>query len=114
MLDIKLLENHFGTEIYLIDTDRQKHIVKVMPLCFENIENEGFIADFLYRCGHKVARLLKSRDGKYVIKTPEFQFTVQEYIDGKMLLINTATKWFLEKSADFLGQRLSITYLSFL
>lgn len=102
--DIRLLEEHFGTEIYLIDAGTRKYIVKAIPLCFENIENEGLITDFLYRRGHKVARLLKSRDGKYVIKTPEFQFTVQEYIEGKTLPLNSAPEWFLEKSADFLGK----------
>lgn len=102
--NMRLLDEHFGTEIYLIGTDTQKYIVKAIPLYFKNTENEGLITDFLYRCGHKVARLLKSRDGKYAIKTPEFQFTVQEYIEGKTLPINSAPKWFLEKSADFLGK----------
>lgn len=102
--NMRLLDEHFGTEIYLINADTPKYIVKVMPLHFENIENEGLLTEFLYHCGHKVARLLKSRGGKYVIKTPEFQFTVQEYIEGKTLPINSAPKWFLDKSADFLGK----------
>lgn len=102
--NMRLLDEHFGTEIYLINADTPKYIVKVMPLHFENIENEGLLTEFLYHCGHKVAQLLKSRGGKYVIKTPEFQFTVQEYIEGKTLPINSAPKWFLNKSADFLGK----------
>lgn len=102
--DIRLLDKHFGTEIYIIDAAAQKYIVKVLPLNSANVENEGLITEFLYRRGHKVARFLKSRDGEYVIKTPEFQFSVQEYIEGKTLPINSAPKWFLEKSADFLGK----------
>lgn len=102
--DMQLLDEHFGTEIYLISTDTNKYIVKVVPLYFADIENEGSITEFLYGCGHRVARLLKSRDGKYVIKTPEFQFTVQEFIEGKVLPINSAPEWFMDKSADFLGK----------
>ena len=102
--DMRLLDKHFGTEIYAVDTDTHKYIVKVLPLYFENIDNEGFVADYLYNHGHKVARLLKSKDGRYSVRTPEYQFTVQEYIAGETLLVNSAPEWFLEKSADFLGK----------
>ena len=102
--DISLLDKHFGTEIYVVDTGTQKYIVKAMPLYFENIDNEGFVTEYLHNHGHKVARLLKSRDENYVIRTPEFQFTVQEYIEGETLPINSAPEWFLKKLADFLGK----------
>ena len=102
--DIKLLDEHFGTEIYVIDTEAKKYIVKVLPLYFEHMENEGLVSGYLYSRGHKVARLIKSREGSYVIKTPKFQFTVQEYVEGKTLPTNSAPKWLLEKSADFLGK----------
>lgn len=108
--DMRLLDKHFGTEIYVVEADTKevplpkRYIVKVLPLYFENIDNEGFVADYLYNHGHKVARLLKSRDGSYVIRAPEFQFTVQEYIEGSTLPINTAPEWLLEQSADFLGK----------
>ena len=104
MSDMRLLDKHFGTEIYVIDTDTHKYIVKALPLYFEHINNEGFVTKYLHNHGHKVARLLKSRDGNYVIRTPAFQFTVQEYIAGETLPLNSAPKWFLEKSADFLGK----------
>ena len=61
--DMRLLEEHFGTEIYLIEAGAQKYIVKAMPLYFENVENEGFITEYLSGRSHKVARLIKSRDG---------------------------------------------------
>ena len=102
--DMRLLDKHFGTEIYIVEADTKKYVVKVLPLYFENIDNEGFVTEYLYNHGHKVARLLKSRDGSYVIRTPEFQFTVQEYIEGETLPINSAPEWFLEKSAEFLGR----------
>lgn len=102
--DLKLLDKHFGTEIYVVEADTKRYIVKVLPLYYENIDNEGYVTDYLYNHGHKVARLLKSRDGSYVIRTPEFQFTIQEYIEGSTLPINSAPEWFLEKSAEFLGK----------
>ena len=102
--DIKLLDKHFGTEIYLISTDDEKYIVKVLPLHMENVKNEGELTEHLYNHGIKVARFLKSKDDTYVVKTSEFQFTVQQFIDGVSLSVNTAPDWFISKSAEFLGQ----------
>lgn len=98
------LDKHFGTELYLIDTDTGKYIVKVLPLYMENVKHEGELAEFLYNHKLKVARFLKSKDDTYVVKTSEFQFTVQQFIEGSSLLVNTAPDWFVSKSADFLGQ----------
>lgn len=104
VLSMKLLDSHFGTEIYLINTDKDRYIVKKLPLCMENVNNEGNITEYLYSKGLNVARLLKNKENTYVVKTPEFQFTVQDYIEGETLSINTAPEWFMNKSADFLGQ----------
>lgn len=101
---IKLLDSHFGTDIYTVITDVGKYIVKVLPLYFENATNEGPITEFLFGHGLKVAKLLKSKNGDYITKTSDFQFTVQEYIDGETLRINSAPEWFMEKSAEFLGK----------
>ena len=105
--DIKLLDSHFGTEIYAMITDTGKYIVKVLPLSFKNASNEGPITEYLSGFGLKVAKLLKSKDGNYVIKTPDFQFTVQEYIEGETLCIYSGPEWFMEKSAEFLGKAAS-------
>lgn len=102
--DIKLLDKHFGTELYLISTDVGKYIVKVLPLYMKNVKNEGELAEYLYNHGIKVARFIKSKNDTYVVNTPEFQFTVQQYIEGESLSVNTAPDWFVSKSADFLGQ----------
>lgn len=102
--DIQLLDKHFGTELYLIKTDIGKYIVKVLPLYMENVKNEGEVTEYLYNHGLKVARFMKSNDDAYVVKTPEFQFTVQQFIEGESLSINTAPDWFISKSAEFLGQ----------
>lgn len=102
--DIKLLDKHFGTELYLVSTDVGKYIVKVLPLYMENVKNEGEVTEYLYNHELKVARFMKSNDDAYVVKTPEFQFTVQQFIEGESLPVNTAPDWFISKSAEFLGQ----------
>ncbi len=102
--DIKLLDKHFGTKLYLVSTDVGKYIVKVLPLYIENVKNEGEVTEYLYNHGLKVARFMKSNDDAYVVKTPEFQFTVQQFIEGESLPVNTAPDWFISKSAEFLGQ----------
>ena len=102
--DTVLLDKHFGTEIYLINTDSGKYIVKVLPLFIRNVNNEGIITEYLHNHGLKVAGLLKNNEGNYVVKTSEFQFTVQHFIEGETLSVNTAPDWFMKKSADFLSQ----------
>lgn len=102
--DIKLLDKHFGTELYLINTDIDKYIVKVLPLYMENVKNEGEVTEYLYNHGLKVARFLRNKYDAYVVKTPEFQFTVQQFIEGESLSVNNAPDWFISKSAEFLGQ----------
>ncbi len=102
--DIQLLDKHFGTELYLINTDAGKYIVKALPLYMENVKNEGDLTEYLYNHRLKVARFMKSKDDTYVAKTPELQFTVQQFIEGQSLSVNTAPDWFISKSAEFLGQ----------
>ena len=91
--DIKLLDKHFGTELYLINTDVGKYIVKVLPLYMENVKNEGELAEYLYNHGIKVAKFLKSKDDAYVVKTPEFQFeirnTINENYDSGLVALTT-------------------------
>ena len=53
VLEIMLLSKHFGTEIYIIFTNSGKYIAKVMPLYFENVNNEGLITEFLSNQGLK-------------------------------------------------------------
>lgn len=101
--DIKLLDKHFGTEIYLINTDKGKYIVKALPLYMSNVKNEGELTEYLYDNGLNVARFLKCKNGAYVAKVNDFQFTIQRFIEGETLCFNTAPDWVMEKSAEFLG-----------
>lgn len=101
---LTLLDSHFGTEIYAADDGMKRYIVKTLPLYFEHIDQEGPITAYLREYGLNVARILKSQDGSYVVRTPEFQLTVQEYIEGETLALNSAPKWFMQKSAEYLGK----------
>ena len=101
---ISLIDSHFGTEIFLTETDKGKFVVKTLPLYMNGMENEGYITSFLYNKGINVAQLLKSNNGQYHVKTSEMQFHVQNFIEGKTLPVNTAPEWFLQKSAHVLGK----------
>lgn len=101
---LELIDRHFGTEIWIAQTDMGKYIVKILPLYMNGVEVEGYITEYLYNNGIHVARLIKTKDNTYHVKTNDLQFHVQEYIEGKTLKINSAPEWFLEKSAITLGK----------
>jgi len=103
--DVKLFTSHFGTEIYLAQTNKGKYIVKTLPLEYDHdMEKEGHITEYLHNNGVPVARLLKTKNGEYVVKTDERQFHVQDFIEGEVLAVNTAPEWFMEQSASILGK----------
>lgn len=100
---LKLMDKYFGTEIFSAETDKGRYIIKTLPPAVPNLENEGAITDFLYNNGIPVARLLKKKNGGYVVRTDNIQFHMQEFIEGEVLKVNTAPGWLMEKSADMLG-----------
>ena len=102
--ELLLIDSHFGTEVFIAETEKGKFIVKTLPLYVKGVENEGFITNFLINQGISVAKLLRTNNGQYHVKTDEIQFHVQDYIEGKTLAVNTAPEWFIEKSAYVLGQ----------
>lgn len=104
LYDLTLMDKHFGTEIYLAETNKGKYIIKTMPYNIEGMENEGHVTDFLLNNNIKTAKLLKTKDSSYVVKKDGRGVHVQEFIKGETLRVNTAPEWFLEKSADILGR----------
>ncbi len=102
--DIKLIDNHFDTEIYVVDTDSGRFIVKKFPVYMENVKYEGYVTEFLYNKGIKVARLLKTKNNNFVVVTTKYLLTMQEFIIGKTFEINTAPDWFMIKCAESLGK----------
>lgn len=102
--ELKLIDSHFGTKIFLAQTNKGKYIVKTLPSGSEDMENEGHITEYLYNNGISVPRLLKTNIGTYHVETEKFQFHIQEFIEGETLKVNTAPEWFLEKSANIIGK----------
>lgn len=102
--DLAFIDSHFGTEIYIVQTNQGKYIVKSLPPKFGNLENEGYITDFLSEQGIDVAKIQTTRMGKYSVKTDNMQFHVQEFIEGINYKVNTAPYWFMVKSAKALGK----------
>jgi Putative homoserine kinase type II (protein kinase fold) len=101
---LNLIDAHFGTEIYLLITPQKKYIVKSLPINAGNLENEGFITDFLLSRGISVARILPNKHGNYSVKTEHTQFHIQEFIDGETFAVGTAPEWVIEESARTLGK----------
>jgi Ser/Thr protein kinase RdoA (MazF antagonist) len=102
--NIKCIDEHFGTEIYLIEASSGQYLLKTFHLDRENTENEGRITEYLHTNGIPVAKFLKTIDGNYMTKTAKMQFHIQEFIKGETLAVNTAPEWYLEKSAQMLGK----------
>lgn len=102
--DIRLLDSHFGTDIYKVKTDKSEYMVKAMLPGMALSENEGMITEYLSQNGVKTARLVKNNQGKYVSKVFDTQFTIQEFIKGHTFAVNTAPDWLMAKSAETLGK----------
>ncbi len=102
--DIRLLDSHFGTEIYKAYTDKGDFIVKAMPPFMPLSENEGLISEYLSQNGVKTAQLIKNNHGKYVSKNSDMQVTVQRFIKGKSFAVNTAPDWLMTVSSETLGR----------
>jgi len=109
--DIKLFTSHFGTEIFIVQTNKGKYFVKTVLNKWANseaMENEGHITEYVHNNGISVARLSKTKNGMYHAKAEDITFHVQEYIEGEVLQVNTAPAWFMEKSAITIGEIHSI------
>jgi Ser/Thr protein kinase RdoA (MazF antagonist) len=103
---IKLLADHKDTKVYLLVSDDRKYVLKTIPSRKnkEQLENEGILIQFLYENGIKVASLIKSNSGEFIVHDGESRFYMQEFIEGTVLMVNTAPDWYLRKSAQLLGQ----------
>jgi len=100
----KKIEGQF-CDIYVMDTDSGKFVVKSLPEHFAPcMEQEGHLTHYLSESSINVARILKTRENKYHVKTNTELFHVQEYIDGIHWKPNTAPNWLVESLADTLGR----------
>lgn len=101
---MRLLDSHFGTDLYLAETEKGKFVVKTLPTYMENAKNEGAVTEFVSGKGIKTARFLKTRLNKYSLLAGERIVTVQEFIEGKAFGLNCAPDWFMDQSAELLGR----------
>lgn len=111
-IEIKSLEriaDHRETKVYLLTSEEKKYVLKTTLSAYKSqSEDEGELTQYLYDNGIHVARLLQSNNGRYVIHHDEWQFHIQEFIEGKILRLNSAPAWYLKKSARLLGQMQSV------
>ena len=101
--DINLLDQYFGTEIYLLRASDKRYIVKKLPPMVPNLEREEPLTRYLAQNGIPVARVLLTNNGEGCVKTEETQFHVQEFVNGKTFRVNTAPQWLKNESARLLG-----------
>ena len=88
-----------------MDTETGKFVVKSLPEHFApSMEQEGHLTKHLSGNGINVARIIKTRENKYHVKTDDKLFHVQEYINGTHWKPNTAPDWFVASLADMLGK----------
>lgn len=99
-----LLDSHFGTDIFLVETKSDRFMVKKLPDYMSGAKNEGKVTDYLSMNGIKVPRLLKLQNWECNLAIDDLQFTVQEFIEGHTLPLNQATDSFLKMQAELLGK----------
>lgn len=102
--ELSLLDSHFGTEIYLAKTKHEKLFVKKLPSYMTQASNEKAVTDFLAGKGMKVPTLFTTNQNKSVLQLDDCLMTVQTFIEGKTLPLNTASHDFLKASAELLGK----------
>jgi len=102
---IKILADHMQSKIFLVEAQTGKYVLKEVNSDFlSHPENEGALLEYLYSHGINVARLILTKNNEYIFSYGEKQFHLQEFIDGEIISLNTATDWYLKKSAQMLGE----------
>lgn len=102
--NLHLIDCHFGTYIYRVECENCDFFCKVHPSYDVNLKNEYEVTEFLYRKGFKVARILKPKSNDFGVMIDQNCLTLQEFINGTTLEVNTASDWFMKKSSELLGQ----------
>ena len=97
------------SKIFLVESETGKYVLKEVNSDFlSHPENEGALLEYLYSHGINVARIIKTKNNEYIFSDGEKQFHLQEFVDGDIISLNTASDWYLRKSAQMLGQIQSI------
>jgi len=100
---IELISDHPGSKVYLVYSQAGKYALKKTGLNNHG-ENDGELSEFLSRNGINVAKFLRTKTNSFAFCDEHFQYTLQTFIDGEQIPLNTASDWFLIKTAQTLGQ----------
>jgi len=101
--NIELISDHPGSKVYLATSQTGKYALKKTGLNNHG-EKDGELSEFLSRNGINVAKFLRTKTNGFAFFDEHFQYTLQEFIDGEQIPLNTASDWFMIKTAQTLGQ----------
>ena len=113
-----LLEKHYGLrvksathvnegvggEVYVVETDAGRFVLKGTPRGVTRADNEPFIAGHLARQGIPVAEYLRAGDGERFVRAGKTQYLLQRFVEGKVYSYHEAPAWLLPESARMLGK----------
>lgn len=102
--DLQLLADHFDRKIYLAQTQAGDFVIKTFDEPQQNVETEGAVTQYLANHGIRVAQLRRSDSGRYLVGADGLYISVQPFFQGDILPLNGALDWYLERSAELLGQ----------
>lgn len=94
-----------GGDTYRIVSDQGMYIFKVADAnSINRPESEPKICNFLLQNQIAVSEFLANKAGNYVTSYGEDRYAhVQKYIEGNVYSMNEAPEWFMEQSAQILG-----------
>jgi len=105
IISIRVLVDHTYSKVYLLESAADKYVLKEMGEGnYDKIEGESDLTGFLVRKGIRVPKIYHAASGGHVVFYNGYIYVLYEFIDGTSFALNTAPGWFLEKSAQTLGQ----------
>lgn len=103
--EVKRIEEGASSECFYIKTLIKEYILKDIEMIFMNHpEHEGGINEILDKYDIPVSKFIKNKNGEYLSEYKEHKLHLQTFIKGNVLKQNTAPKWFLTESANYLAK----------
>jgi len=101
--NIKLISNHSGSIAYLIVSKCGKYVLKKTGHNGHR-ESGGLLTEYLCNNGIRVAKLFRTVNDEFAFCDNHYQYTLQEFIDGEQIPLNSAPDWFMQKYVKTLGE----------
>lgn len=99
------LKSGASSECFHVITNNGEYILKDIEMDFMNHPDiEPLVNNELSLIGIPVSKFYVTCDGFYVGKYNGHTFHLQSFIEGDILKVNTAPKWFMKESAKILGE----------